>query len=601
LFGIQKDTQLSNADKLGIIVEETERIYYKDQNNTPRIWIDDEGIFKNYKIKSTPFRYYLNKRFFQTFGKGLKSENLKDAILTFETFAINSQTINVYTRVAPNKESIYVDLCNDKHQSVKIDKNGKGYTIQEKTPPMFKRPKHMQALPLPQAYDDDDLNDGKIAYFSPPTLIIKQDTKNTEVGGYNRHILQSLPSLASQKYPYLLSLQQFMSLKPTDFFLNLTHIVNTFDVERPQTLLSVSGEKGSGKSTVSKCNKSILDPSITLTMDMPKSRDELLQTLDHHHYPCFDNVSYLSREFSDIFCRVLTGAGTSKRMLWTDDEEFIRALLTAINLNGINVCVTREDLLERSILTFAVSISDNRKTEAELKEKFEKTLPYVLHDLYNLVSEVMKLLKTIKPKELFRMADFCKLGCCVAEAMGYGQDFFIETYRQKLNDQIKEAIYNHTLGNVLLSFMEDKAEWKGSSTNLFTAIKDFAKNEMDVSTRVKTFPSAPNLMSRQLNNLLDSFGKIGLELIYDRNSVVRGWTIINHNYKETEPEELETEKLEKVRLWLLENYRDGTIAETDLNRKIEEFGLNPKQITQKLLFDGIILDIGVSSMWGVSK
>ena len=321
-----------------------------------------------------------------------------------------------------------------------------------------------------------------------------------------------------------------MNVSPEDFFLVLPHMVNSFFINRPQTLLSIAGEKGGGKSEVSEIIKKTLDPSSTLTLHMPKNRDELLQTLDHHFYPCYDNVGYLSYEFSDVLCRTLTGAGTFKRQLWTDDEEFIRVFLKSVNINGINVVVVKEDLLDRTILIFVLPFDGNRKTEQELEDTFNKSLPFILHDLYTLISKVISLLPNIETPRQFRMIDFAKVGCAVAKALGNDEQLFIDIYTKKLVTQIKEAIYNNVLGNVLLCFMEDKEEWSGSSTNLYVALKDFAKNTMQVSTRVKDFPTAPNVMSRHINDLIDAFSKIGIQLEHDRNAIARGWTIINHNF-----------------------------------------------------------------------
>jgi hypothetical protein len=129
------------------------------------------------------------------------------------------------------------------------------------------------------------------------------------------------------------------------------------------------------------------------------------------------------------------------------------------------------------------------------------------------------------------------------------KDFFVKIYTKKLEDQIKEAIYNHVFGNVLLSFMEDiknlefdsgKWVWSGSSTDLYSKTKIYAKDVLLVSTRTKSFPVASNLMSRQINELSDAFSKIGIELQYDRNATARGWTIINHNLP---PPKIDIDKL----------------------------------------------------------
>jgi hypothetical protein len=259
--------------------------------------------------------------------------------------------------------------------------------------------------------------------------------------------------------------------------------------------------------------------------------------------------------------------------------------------------VVREDLLDRTILVFVLSFNGNRKTEAELEAEFNKILPFVLHDLYNLVSEVMVKLPETEAPSQFRMMDFAKIGCAVAEALGYGREYFIEVYTKKLNEQIKEAIYNHTFGNVLLAFAEDKDNltfdnelkkwvWRGTPTELYSKTKTYAKDVLLVSTGRKAYPSASNTMSRQINDLTDAFSKIGIKISYNRDSAQREWTIINNNL---EPEKTELKKLEALRNWI--KSEKGMFDTAELKSKIAELGFvdDPEKIIQRLIDAG---DIG---------
>jgi len=391
-----------------------------------------------------------------------------------------------------------------------------------------------------------------------------------------------------------------MNLSKGDFFLVICHIVNTFFADRPQTTLSINGKKGGGKTYCAETIKKILDPSVTLTLDLPKTRDELLHNLDHHFYPCFDNVSWLSHEFSDIFCRANTGAGTFKRVLYTNDEEFIRAFLKSININGINVIIVREDLLDRTILVFPLPFNGNRKTEFELEEEFNRIYPYVLHDLYTLISEVLSILpKTEAPTE-FRMIDYAQIGCAVSKAFGYDRAYFIKIYREKLLTQIKEAVYNDTFGNVLLSFIEDAINltelekgvfgWKGATAKLYAETKSYAKNVLLTSVGKKSYPSASNIMSRQINDLTDAFSKIGINITPTRSSTTRGWRIINTNYNPEEPTKTELEKLEDLITWIEKERIKGQLKLEDVKAKIKEldFKDSEKTVLNKLREKGAI-------------
>ena len=608
----EENKRISYTTKTIMIVDAMQPTYFLDQYSNAQTWIKD-GVYKTLKIDSLQFQQLLIDRFFRTFGKAPSTQSIKESVKMIEALARTSETKKIRTRVylrinEAGEKEIWVDLCDKFWRSIKI--TVKGYEIIYQTPPMFRRNKHMQKLPLPQKYDGSDDNDGNSPHLMCNTLTVGISKKIKDIS----YKIGDSPSLPSQPslYPYLMKLNHFYNLDSKDFFLTIVHMINTFFVDRPQTLLSVNGIKGSAKTSISEGIKKVLDPSETLTLDMPNNRDELLQNIDHHFYPSFDNVDYITHEFSNIFCRTLTGAGTFKRMLWTDDEEFIRSFLKSININGINVVVVREDLLDRALLVFALPFNGNRKTKSELNAEFNKILPYVLHDLYTLVSKVLFLLPETEDPTEFRMIDYAKIGCAVSKALGYDREYFIKIYREKLLTQIKEAIYNDTFGNVLLSFIEDENNlaplenghyvWEGSTAKLYSDTKLYAKDTLLVSVRTKGYPNASNRMSRQINDLTDAFSKLGIIIEQTRSSTTRGFRIVNTNLKEPEPK-TESEKLEALRNFsLTERNSDGYINKASVTAKIQELELDYETAIPALRNESLILEeLTNPNVWRVTR
>lgn len=595
-----ENKNISYGTKIVMLVENESPVFFRDQYRQSKIWINDNGIKKTFKLDSKDFEDYIRDKFFRTIGRAPSSDGVKDGIKSLEALTRNAKTINVRNRVTILKgkngeDEIWIDLCGKYWRSIKITSNN--HEIVEKTPPIFRRFGTMEVLCLPKK-DDRDAKVDTIQEFRPPLTptISKKDKEGGYPNSYNSSSFASLPS-----FKYLWRIFDYLRVSDEDKKLILTAIVSYFFVDYPLIVLAIYGQSGRGKSTGAKVIKKLLDPSTTIILDMSKNRDQFLQDLDHNFFCAYDNVSYISKEHSDILCRTSTGYGITKRKHYTNDADFVRILKRAICINGIPVTINREDLLKRALLIEALPLLGEERTEQDIYAEFEAIKPYILHDIYTLISLVLAKLPNIKPQKLFRMADYSKIGCCIAEILGYEQEWFLDAYQRKLDTQIKEVIWNNTIGNVLYDFIENLPceEWKGTPSEFYKILKAHAK-EMDISTRTKEYPKAPNKLSQEINRLAEAFGKIGvtLELI---KGTKRYWHIINHNFKNPDSKELETEKLEKVRLWLLENYRDGTIAVSDLNREIEEFNLNPKQITQKLLFDGTILDVGIPTMWGVSK
>ena len=167
----KENKQMSNSDKLLAIIDDRSPLYFKDQYETPYIYIKDENINKTYKINTRAFKRYLVKEYYSTLGKSPSSENLKDAILTLESFTINANSIELKNRVTQletgNGNEVWVDMCDEFWRSIKITKDG--YEIIQITPPIFRRYSHMEALCNPKN-DDNDANDDVFGKLStPPT------------------------------------------------------------------------------------------------------------------------------------------------------------------------------------------------------------------------------------------------------------------------------------------------------------------------------------------------------------------------------------------------------------------------------------------------
>ncbi len=526
-----ENTNISYATKIIMLVENESPVFFKDQYRQSRIWISDNGTKKSFKLDSSDFEDYVRDRFFRTFGRAPSSDGVRDAIKSLEALTRNAKTINVRNRVTMLKgengeDEIWVDLCDKWWRSIKITSTG--YEIVEKTPPIFRRFDHMEVLCLPKKDDRDGKDDGIHEFGATPTPTFPK--KNIDGGYPNSYTQPSSASLPS--FNYLWRIFDYLRVSDEDKKLILVAIVSYFFIGLPYVIISIHGPSGRGKSTGAKIIKKLLVPSITVILDLSKNRDQLLQDLDHHFFCAYDNVSFISHEQSDVLCRTSTGYGVAKRKHYTNDADFLRVLKRPVCLNGIPVAITREDLLKRVILTEVLPLSGEERTEDEIYAELEEIKPYILHDLYTLISLVLAKLPNIKPKKLFRMADYTRIGCCVAEVLGYGHEWFLDAYKLKLDNQIKEVIWNNTIGNVLYDFIENLwcKEWKGTPSELHKILNAHAK-EMTISTRTKDYPKAPNKLSQEINRLVEAFGKIGvtLELI---KGTKRYWHIINHNYKE---------------------------------------------------------------------
>ena len=593
----EEDKNISHANKIIMLVDQQQPVFFKDQHRTSRVWLKDKGVFKSFKIDSTDFRDYITELFYIHFGKAPSATSPKEAMVALEGLTRNAKTINVRNRVTlikgeSGEDEIWIDLCNNLWQSVRITSNG--YEIVNQTPPIFRRFDHMEALCLPKK-DGKDAKDSRLGVSTPPTLLphISKEEKGEGENSCNQSTSASLSSFKN-----LWRIFDYLRVPTDDQLLILSALVSYFFVDYPYVCVYIYGASGKGKSTGVKCIKKLIDPSTTIILEISPNRDQLLQDMDHHFFCAYDNVGYISNEYSDAFCRGSTGYGICKRVLYSNDKDFIRTLKRPFWFNGISIVITREDLLKRVILSESLSLVGKERTEDDIYAEFEEIKPYILHELYTLVSQVLAKLPSINTESLFRMADYTKIGCAVAEVLGYKQEFFIEKYRVKLNEQIQEVIWNNTLGNVLFDFIENLStnEWRGTPSALYKELKIQAQ-ELGVSTRTKDYPKAPNKMSQEMNRLEEAFSKIGISLEYIKGTK-REWHIIDERPEEpkTEPE-----KMEELRNYIVTERKDSLIHVADVTAKIEELELEYEKTILTLRTDALLLEDSNPEFWRVTR
>lgn len=297
--------------------------------------------------------------------------------------------VNLNLRVAKtnNDNTLYYDLTNSKWEIVKITPEGWGI-IKNNDIPIFNRYENNCSS---QAYPSKDYD--KEIFF-------------------NRFL--KLFNLESKKYAILLSV----------------YMISLFIPGIPKVILVVSGTGGGAKTTTFKIIKNIVDPSSADTFSFPKQINDLVQTLAHHHVNFFDNVSSISEEVSDLLCRAVTGAGFSKRALYTNDSDIIYKFKRCIGVNGINIATTRPDFLDRSLIIKLKRINDNaRRKEEDIDREFEELKPSVLGYIFDVLVKVLKYRKDHEGERLLngcpRMADFAEWGEIISRCIGYDDGEFI--------------------------------------------------------------------------------------------------------------------------------------------------------------------------------
>ena len=93
--------------------------------------------------------------------------------------------------------------------------------------------------------------------------------------------------------------------------------------------------------------------------------------------------------------------------------------------------------------------------------------------------------------------------------MGHKENEFLEAYYENIGLQVEEAIEANSVSLAIRNFMINMNEWKGTATQLLTELDALAET-MKINIKSKSWPKAPNLLSRRINEARTNLREIGI-------------------------------------------------------------------------------------------
>ena len=438
-----------------------ETSYFRDQFKEVYVRVKVNNHYEVIKCESERFKSWLIMKYLELTGLDIDIKSIKEFIRRIKalaTFGKNKKQLSL--RVAWHNDEIWYDLGDDDCRAICISKNG--WQVAENPPILFKAGVSYEQV-IPQQNGD------------AKSLLEYVNIKD-----------------AKQKVLFLVSV-----------------IVNFIpEIIRPTHVYY--GSKGSAKSTVSKIVKDLTDPAEIKVLPLVSNQAELSQQLNQNYLLVFDNLSEIGKKVSDALCRAITEGGFTKRKLYTNDENIQFKFKRAIILTGVNLVVTRPDLLDRSLLFQLERVSEGEmKSDKELHAEFERDKPKILGGIFDVIAKAMSIHPLINLNKINRMADFQIWGCAIAEALGYGKDMFLEAYEENRNIQNMLAIEECSLASALLMLMDNCSSWDGTSKKLLGVLRSVAeKEELDM----KTFPKSPSALSRKINEVISNLLTEGVKI-----------------------------------------------------------------------------------------
>ncbi|GHV39108.1 ATP-binding protein [Synergistales bacterium] len=428
---------------------------------------DFDGVFVRYlcsghytigTIKSLRFAAWLTDKFYIATQNAPNKTDIEKVISLLASEAYKQPKYRIFTRLGHNDGKIYLDLADEDCHVVEIDGGG-WRVIGGESAPWFMRSSGMRALPIPE-------RDGSLD-----------------------------------------ELRNFCNVSDDDFVMMVSWLVAACNPRGAYSLLVLSSEHGSGKSTMTTLLQRLVDANTTERLSPPKNADDLFAAGAGRWIIPFDNFGRIDETLSNHLCRLSTGGGYSKRALYTDNDSFSVSMKRPLILNGIALTLSRLDLLDRAYPIHLESIAtDERRTERELYSAFERIHAKLLGALLTAVAAALRE-RDYEPNNLSRMAD-AETFILQAEKGG-GLPWQVGKFKAVLTRReaakIDEALADDGVAAKILELMENLETWSGTLKELLQFITEGTDEER------KYLPQTGKALGRKMEELRPMLRYVGIE------------------------------------------------------------------------------------------
>ena len=471
------DPKAAKAERLLAMIDETEgvKLFHTPDDECYCIWPQILGAKQQlthavYAIGDSKFHKHLVHRYHQKTKRVLEAAVVDNVVRVLEGRAYESRARDrVWVRTAEKDNRVYIDLCNDAWEVVEISADG--WKIIHDPPVYFRRAKGVEELPVPQR-------------------------------GGNWDEVRALMNADEESNWILIVAWLVTALRPPKY---------------PYPILSVHGEQESGKSSLSRMVRKMIDPNFT-TLIGTSTRDErdLAIICKNSYVIGFDNLSGVKQWFNDVLCSLVTEGCFRTRKLRSDDEEVLFKAQRPIVLNGINENLGQNDLRRRSLKLWLPPMDKTKKRdEQEVWEDFERVWPRALGLICDAISCALKNLSTVEVPHRRGLIDFMKWVIAAEPVLPWEAGRFAEIYLENQQAVIEAANDNSSFTNAIVEFMNHRDQWRGSPTELLEVLNRTVSEEIQ---RSRAWPNMPEAVGTTLNRISPNLRAVGVDVARGRSN-----------------------------------------------------------------------------------
>ena len=310
-------------------------------------------------------------------------------------------------------------------------------------------------------------------------------------------------SVPASEFPALL--KQFVAADDDTLMLLIAWLLGCLRPEGPYPVLTISGEQGSGKSTILRLMRRIIDPHALDMRTPPEDQRDLQAMVRNSFVLAFDNVSHISNKMSDALCVISTGTGAQGgRALYTNAEESAVRVCRPVAMNGIPDVVERGDLVDRSIHVHLPRIDPRqRRDDSEFWDAFHANHAKLLGSLMNAALIATQNYGNVVLAEKPRMSAFAVWAVAAEHAFGWQPGRLMEVYKRNRSAAESQMLEFHGLASAMLRMMEKQKEFSGTYSDLIGQL------EMNIGPRER-LPQTSHSFAAELRRIRPALERAGL-------------------------------------------------------------------------------------------
>lgn len=213
---------------------------------------------------------------------------------------------------------------------------------------------------------------------------------------------------------------------------------------------------------------SIVDPREPAHTSVPDKETDLMVAAATRNVIAIDNVTSISKEMSDAYCRLTTGGGMERRELYSDSNLHTLSACSSVIVTSIFPPTNREDFQRRAInFRIRPASNDERLAKEDVEAMAEWACPRIMGALMRAVSSAIRRREETRARlrgHLPALADMMLWVEAGAPDLGFRDGQFLDDYKQHKQAAVVEAADSDPLVQALVSLLGAQPDLKLEGT-----------------------------------------------------------------------------------------------------------------------------------------